>query len=129
MRGVQSGGPVDFHLSPIGVPSAGGEASGRADLAPEGMMGTAGSRFGSAARLSLGLALVAFFPLDVPAYAAFPGANGKIAFEDAGATTLYSVNPDGSGLAQLGTGSYPRWRPDGRKIAFRNGGAFLMNPD
>ena len=69
--------------------------------------------------------------LAAPARATFPGANGKIAFVTygVGEAGIYSVNPDGSNPIQIGNGQFPRWRPDGQKIAFLNGGAFLMNPD
>jgi TolB protein len=62
------------------------------------------------------------------AEATFPGANGKIAFTRyAGAPTydvsIYSVNPDGTGLGQVASDIRtigpvpPSWRADGRKIA------------
>ena len=66
----------------------------------------------------------------IAAWAAFRGANGKIAFmmnssfagPEAG---LYTINPDGSGLTKLlsvpaspHSGGPPKWSPDGTKIAF-----------
>jgi TolB protein len=70
---------------------------------------------------------------------AFPGQNGKIAFQsDAGGDEeIYSVNPDGTGLSQLTTNSVddvlPAWSPDGTKMAFfRSGeasGIYVMNAD
>jgi WD40-like Beta Propeller Repeat len=60
--------------------------------------------------------------LAVPAHAAFPGANGKIAFISA-FNGLSTVNPDGTGEALLPTGylggGYPSsWSPDGTKLLF-----------
>ncbi len=56
--------------------------------------------------------------------AAFPGLNGKIAFETGrdGNSEIYSMNPDGSGQTNLTNNSTvdvnPAWSPDGTKIAF-----------
>jgi hypothetical protein len=54
------------------------------------------------------------------ARAAFPGANGRIAFGgQALGAGIRTVNPDGSGDTQVTTfGSSPRWSPDGRRIVF-----------
>jgi hypothetical protein len=62
-------------------------------------MGRAGSRLGSAARLSVVALAVSFALAPLPAHAAFPGANGKIAFNKSDG--IYSVNPDGTGLTKL----------------------------
>ena len=80
-----------------------------------------------------GLALAAA----APAQATFPGRNGKIAFErinpNTGESTIYAINPDGTGLAHLtgpNTGG-PAWSADGRWLAFHdttqeaNGGVHL----
>jgi TolB protein len=67
--------------------------------------------FAGVASIALALALTAS-----SAYAAFPGANGKIAFDNGG--TIYEINPDGSGLAALAPGMAPRWSPSGTRIAF-----------
>jgi Tol biopolymer transport system component len=94
------------------------------------MSETAGSRLGRAARLSL-FALVASLALAPPtAHAAFPGANGKIAFSN-GASAIATVNPDGTGQVQLTTppcgqppnfecygDGGPVWSPNGQRIAF-----------
>jgi Tol biopolymer transport system component len=60
-----------------------------------------------------------------PAQAAFPGANGKIAFmttRDAGDYEIYSMNPDGSSPTRLTSVAdfdwNPAWSPDGTKIAW-----------
>ncbi len=74
------------------------------------------------------------------AVAAFPGANGKIAFAATrdGNCEIHLINPDGSGLTRLTTNSVadtsPAWSRDGSKIAFasrRDGNEeiYVMNPD
>jgi TolB protein len=106
--------------------------------------GTGEARFGRAAQLSLlsGLALVALLTLAAPAQAAFPGANGKIAFTSVrdGNYEIYKMNPDGTAQTRLTTNAAtydttPSWSPDGTKIAFSSypvsGGndVYTMNPD
>jgi hypothetical protein len=93
--------------------------------------GTGEARLGRAARLSLlfGLALVALLIPAAPADAAFPGANGKIAFQFA--NHIWVINPDGTGRTQITTANDlnglpthdagPRWSPDGSKITFTRG--------
>jgi Tol biopolymer transport system component len=65
------------------------------------------------------------------AHAAYPGANGRIAFEQGGA--IYSIRPDGSDRRQLTTDTRshsPRWSPNGRRIAFhRAGDVWVMRAD
>jgi hypothetical protein len=103
------------------------------------MIGTGGSRLGSAARLSL-VALVASFVLaPLPAHAAFPGANGKIIFDRLDQTCcgpgngLRTVNPDGTGLSSsllvycFESRCRAAWSPSGQKIAFDRAGG--TNPD
>jgi Tol biopolymer transport system component len=65
------------------------------------------------------------------AHAAFPGANGKIAFTNSD-HQIATVNPDGTGetsTQQAGTDA--SWSADGRKIAFSNeaGHISVMNAD
>jgi TolB protein len=75
---------------------------------------------------------------------AFPGSNGKIAFDTHrdGNEEIYVINADGSGLTNITNNpaddSSARWSPDGTKIAFtssRSGGinpvndVFVMNAD
>ncbi len=84
------------------------------------------------------LATVAFVAgLAGPAWATFPGDNGKIAFVTQGQPTstqvIAVVNPNGSGQVTLTSGhndSFPAWSPDGRRIAFTRGGSVaVMNAD
>ena len=56
----------------------------------------------------------------VPAHAAFPGENGRIAYDDG--VDIRTINPDGSGDLQLTTDPVPdwdpEWSPDGQRILF-----------
>ena len=82
-------------------------------------------------------ALAATLLVVSPAYGAFPGKNGRIAFSaDTGPQqVIFSIDPDGSGLTALGPGFSPAWSPDGTKIAFsyldnsRFSQVFVMNAD
>jgi len=71
--------------------------------------------------------------LATPAIAigAYPGSNGRIAFEQGG--VIYSIRQDGSDRRQLTTNTSshsPRWSPDGRLIAFnRAGDIWVMQAD
>jgi Tol biopolymer transport system component len=63
---------------------------------------------------------------------AFPGANGKIAFERADGSGIVVMEPDGDGQTSVAQGADPAWSADGQKIAFATGGAgnldiFVMN--
>jgi TolB protein len=74
----------------------------------------------------------------LPAPAAFPGANGQIAFQTNrdGNYEIYSMNPDGSSQTDLtnnpASDAHPAWSPDGTKIAFQterdgNSEVYAMN--
>jgi TolB protein len=86
--------------------------------------------------LLIGLLLGAFC-LPASAHAAFPGANGKIAY--CGPNGEWAINPDGSGAARIltglpsnETGCAANWSPDGQRLAFRcvgGQGICRSNPD
>ena len=71
--------------------------------------------------------------LAAPVLAAFPGQNGKIAFNTGppgGPFNIEVINPDGTGRAILTTGLYPTWSPDGTRLAFlRSDGLYIANAD
>jgi Tol biopolymer transport system component len=75
------------------------------------------------------IAVIAGFP--AVADAAFPGANGRIAYEMDG--SIYSVQSTGAGVQRLTNGPddhSPRWSPNGRTIAFeRAGDLWTMKAD
>lgn len=63
--------------------------------------------------------------LSIPAQAAFPGANGKIAFVSSrnGIDEIYTMESDGSVVTRLTNNfvpdGWPRWSADGSKIVFQ----------
>ena len=71
-----------------------------------------------------------------PALGAFPGANGKIAFDSdrhGGDTDIWTMNPSGSNLDNLtrnadGEDGQANWRADGRKIVFVSNRETPSNP-
>lgn len=76
------------------------------------------------------LAAVAFTLSGSPAFATYPGANGRIAFEGimpgCDSYAICTIRPDGTGLQQLTSGSYdgaPAWSAHGKRIAFTHSGA------
>lgn len=86
------------------------------------------------------LSLAALLISPSTGYTAFPGTNGKIAFDTNrdGNEEIYVMNPDGSGLTRLtfssGADGYPTWSADGTRIAFdsnRDGNheIYMMNAD
>jgi uncharacterized repeat protein (TIGR01451 family) len=64
--------------------------------------------------------LLATLLVPASSQAAFPGANGKIAFVRSG--DIWTMNPDGTGQVNLTNSavseSNPAWSPDGNRIAF-----------
>lgn len=86
------------------------------------------------------LALAFAIAVSSSSEAAFPGANGKLAFASnpAGTFDVFTVEPDGSGLLNLTSHAAedvdPVWSPDGTRIAFvsdRDGlpAVYVMNAD
>lgn len=76
-------------------------------------------------RRSVGLAVSAFVLVlavsGSTAWATFPGANGRIAYDrtpPGGPYTIHSVMPSGHGDEPLGLGSMPSWSPNGQRLAF-----------
>jgi TolB protein len=78
-------------------------------------------------------AVFALVALPAGAGAAYPGANGKLAYEKDVAVTgaeIHVMNQDGTGDVNLGPGDAPSWSPDGSEIASNYGGVlWVMNAD
>lgn len=66
-------------------------------------------------RTGLAATVAALAALAPTADAAFPGRNGRIAFDN---VAMLSVRPSGSGLRVLGSGYHPRYSRSGRMIAY-----------
>ncbi len=92
----------------------------------------------AATAVCLGLLIAGWAAPRAPA--AFPGENGKIAFQTTrdGNTEIYTMNADGTGQVNRSTNAafdgIPAWSPDGTKIAFvstRDNGnqIYTMNAD
>jgi Tol biopolymer transport system component len=77
-----------------------------------------------AAAVMMAACLLALVVKVEPSQAAFPGKNGKIAFESFrdGDWDIYTVNPDGSNQTNITNNTAPdlepAWSPDGTKITF-----------
>ena len=70
---------------------------------------------------------LALLALSGEAGAAFPGKNGRIAYNAGG--VIYTINPDGSGKSKVTEGGDdPDYSPDGKKIVYYTG-SHLRNPD
>ncbi len=76
--------------------------------------------------LALSLMVGLFLVPGTAAQATFPGANGRIVFDDFVTGQTYAVNPDGTGLVQLthvARGQFagdPSWSPDATHIAYES---------
>ena len=70
-------------------------------------------------KIAIAALIGAVVALPGAAHAAYPGANGKIAFERAG--QIWTINPDGTGETQLTTGpfAFVRARLVARRLAHR----------
>ena len=72
-----------------------------------------------------------------PSFGAFPGENGKIAFDSdrrGGDEDIWTMDPDGGNLVNLTAKSKandfaPNWRADGRRIAFMSDRVTANNPE
>ena len=73
------------------------------------------------------LVVLALLLVSLPAYATFPGKNGKIVFtaNPTGTWQMYTINADGTDMTQITNlpptsieGWIPSFSPDGKKIAF-----------
>jgi len=81
-------------------------------------------RGGIAASLALVLsASAALVAVPGPVLAAFPGANGLIAWQrnDENGSKVWTMHLDGTGRQQLVVGANPSWSPDGSKVAYADG--------
>ena len=90
-------------------------------------------RVSSAGRFALAVLLAGAAALPSSAGAAFPGENGRIAFVQGTAgsgVNIATMNPDGSNVLAVQSGTDPMWSPDGTKIAYhRSGEGLYVNAD
>jgi hypothetical protein len=100
------------------------------------MIGLAAIRLAKTRRTATALAGLALTGLALAgtglsgvAQAAYRGSDGRIAFVRGG--NIYSIKTDGTGLDRLtrdGRASGPRWSPDGKQLAYLDGGnLWIMN--
>jgi Tol biopolymer transport system component len=83
------------------------------------------------------LVALAMFALAAPAQAAFPGANGKIAFAHcaSGSCDIWTMNADGTNKVDItntptASEGSPAWSADGKQIVYvRDRGIWVMNAD
>jgi Tol biopolymer transport system component len=86
---------------------------------------------------ALAVVFVAGLFAAAPALGAFPGENGKIAFDSdrhGGDGDIWTMDPDGRHLVNLTAKSKandiaPNWRADGRRIAFQSNRVTATNPE
>jgi Tol biopolymer transport system component len=86
---------------------------------------------------ALAVVLVTGLAAAAPALGAFPGENGKIAFDSdrhGGDEDIWTMDPDGRHLVNLTAKSkandfQPNWRADGRRIAFTSDRVTAKNPE
>ena len=91
---------------------------------------------------SVAATFVAAITIAAPAWASFPGSNGRIVFQSTragGVPELYSMNPDATGVRRLTWNTVadrlPRFSPDGSRIVFARAVAgidqdiWIMNAD
>ena len=86
---------------------------------------------GASLRIAVVAACLSGLGLAAPAHAAFPGANGKIAFErcvEHHGCDIYTINPDGTRLTRITHGprqkpsaTRPSWSADGKKLVLDSG--------